>query len=95
MSVGFREPQQPTRPPSRADLRVRVLWRLRGPSRVVAAALYRHPAGTELAVYMEPENVDDVLETRVALNVVELEQRADVLKGMLIEKGWLELTATG
>jgi hypothetical protein len=78
MSVGFRDPQPPS-PPSR--IRLRVLWRLQGPTKVVAAALYRHPARTELLIYFEPENAADVLETRFCrFDVRELEERAEAGK---------------
>jgi hypothetical protein len=38
---------------------------LQGAQRVVAAALYEHPVGTELRVYFEPEDRDDVLQSYV------------------------------
>lgn len=90
MSVGFREPEPPSPPPSRT--RLRVLCRLQGPTKVVAASLYRHPAGVELVVYFEPESEEDVLETRLSrFDVGELEARAEELKGLLRDKGWRAL----
>ena len=72
--------------------RVRDLWRMQGPQRVVAASLYTHPGGTELRVYFEPEDGNDVLETRVErFDVGLLEQRAEVLANILREKGWWPL----
>ena len=38
---------------------------MQGSRRVVAAALYGHPAGTELRVYFEPKDADDVLHSQV------------------------------
>ena len=68
------------------------LWRMRGPTKVVAAGLYTHPGGTELRVYFEPEDGNDVLETRVErFDVGLLEQRAEVLANILREKGWWPL----
>ena len=67
---------------------LRVLWRLQGPTKVVAAALYRHPAGTELVIYFEPESAEDSLKTRFSrFDVRELQERAQALKGILREKG--------
>ena len=74
----------PTSPPS-----ARVLWRMQGPTKVVAAALCAHPAGTELRVYFEPETAGDVLETRLTRgDVGGLEERAGELEKVLREKGW-------
>ena len=69
-----------------------MLWRMQGPQRVVAAALYQHPHGTELRVYFEPEERDDVLESQVEqFNVDALETRANTLRDTLREKGWWPL----
>ena len=60
MTVGF-EPSDPLRDPPRPK-QLRLLWRMRGPKRIVAAGLYEHTGGTELRVYFEPEDRDDVLQ---------------------------------
>jgi hypothetical protein len=45
-----------------------------------------------LIVYVEPHEAGNVLETRVSrVDVGELEDRAEVLKGILLEKGWREI----
>jgi hypothetical protein len=65
---------------------------MRGPSRTIAAALYRHPAGTELVVSFEPDDAEDVLETRFErFDVGQLEARADEMRGLLEAKGWTPL----
>lgn len=65
---------------------------MRGPTRVVAAGLYTHPGGWELRVYFEPEDGNDVLETRVErFDQSVLEERAAVLAQILREKGWWPL----
>jgi len=64
----------------------RLLWRMQGPRRIVAAALQSHLAGTELIVFVEPHEAGDVLETRVSrFDVGELETRAEVLRRVLEE----------
>jgi hypothetical protein len=64
------------------------LWRLQGSSKIIAAALYRHIAGTELVVYFEPESAEDVLETRFSrFGVREPEERVEVLRGFLGRRG--------
>ena len=68
------------------------LWRMQGPRRVVAAAIYSRPVGWELRVYFEPEDRGDVLETRVERSdVAVLEKRAESLAEILREKGWWPL----
>lgn len=65
---------------------------MRGPRRVVAAALYEHPHGTELRVYFEPKDRDDVLHSQVdRFDVGALEMRADTLREILRDKGWWPL----
>jgi hypothetical protein len=72
---------------------VRVLWRMRGPKRMVTAALHRHPAGTELRVYFEPESAGDLLESQVEhVDISVLVQRAAALQRILLEKGWRDVT---
>jgi hypothetical protein len=92
MTVGFR-PQHPAQEPRRSH-QLRLLWRMQGPSRVVAAALYEHPAGTELRVYFEPEERDDLLHSQVhRFDVGPLEERANALRDLLREKGWWPFNA--
>ena len=70
---------------------IRTLWRMQGPARIVAAELRRHPAGRELVVFFEGA-ADDILETRFErLDFAVLERRADALKELLAEKGWVPL----
>jgi hypothetical protein len=77
----------PQRPKQR-----RLLWRLQGPTKVAVAALYEHPAGTELRVYLEPESADDLLHSQVdRFDVGTLEDKAATLRVVLLEKGWREL----
>ena len=67
---------------------------MRGPSRTIAAALHRHPAGTELVVAFEPADHGDVLETRFErFDVGLLESRAEQMKALLLAKGWVPLKA--
>ena len=70
---------------------IRTLWRMQGPARIVAAELRRHPAGRELVVFFEGA-ADDILETRFErLDFAVLERRAQALKDLLSEKGWVPL----
>ena len=60
--------------------------------RVVTAALFSHPAGTELRVYFEPEEAGDLLHSQVErFDVSVLEQKAAEMREALRVKGWLEL----
>lgn len=94
VSVGFRPPEPPREPIRPQQLRL--LWRMQGPQRVVAAALYQHPGGTELRVYFEPEERDDLLQSEVnRFDAGALETKAETLRGILREKGWWELTNNG
>jgi hypothetical protein len=76
-----------TRPGYREAMR---LWRLHGPARVLSAGLYPHVDGTELRVYFEPEQAQEILERQIGDAKV-LERRAAVLRHQLIEQGWVEL----
>jgi hypothetical protein len=68
---------------------VRVLWRMQGPSRVMVARIERHPFGRELIVAFE--HGDDNLETRFErTGTAALERRADELRTLLLDKGWVE-----
>jgi len=67
---------------------IRTLWRLQGPSRIIVAAVHRHPAGRELIVRFE-SGQDDVLETRFErVDFAVLERRAEALRELLLAKGW-------
>jgi hypothetical protein len=60
--------------------------------RVVTAALYSHPAGTELRVYFEPESAGDLLHSQVErFDVRVLEDKATALRDVLLAKGWRDL----
>lgn len=68
---------------------VRRLWRMQGPDTVAAAALYEHPAGTELRVYLEPESADAPLHTEThPFDVGVLEEKAAQMRALLLAKGW-------
>ena len=70
---------------------VRTLWRMQGPSRIIAARIKRHPFGRELVVLFEGA-AEDVLETRFEwANESVLEQRAEELRELLAAKGWANL----
>ena len=70
----------------------RILWRMRGPKKVARAALYRHPVGTELRIYLEAEDRDDLLHSEVHANDVGiLEERASNVRSVLRGQGWTEL----
>jgi hypothetical protein len=70
---------------------IRVLWRMKW-RRVVTAALYTHPAGTELRVYFEPESAGDLLHSLVeGFDIPVLDKRAAALRATLLEKGWVDL----
>jgi hypothetical protein len=56
--------------------------------RVVTAARYRHPVGTELRVYLGPEEAGDLLHSQVErFDVRVLEERATAMRAILLEKG--------
>jgi hypothetical protein len=74
---------------------VRTLWRMQGPSRIIAARIERHPFGRELVIAFEGP-CDDVIETRFErVKVSVLEQRAEELRELLMTKGWAELRNAG
>ena len=68
----------------------RELWRLHGPTRVVTAHLYPHAHGTELRVFFEPTQSNEVLARHVG-DVGELERRAATVRQALVQNGWIEL----
>ena len=61
MEPGIAEVLGPAPQPTRI---IRTLWRMQGPSRIIAARVERHPFGRELVVVFEGPGRDDVLETR-------------------------------
>ena len=68
-----------------------MLWRMQGPSRIIAARIERHPFGRELVVAFESK-AEDVIETRFErVKESVLEQRADELRQLLVTKGWSEI----
>jgi hypothetical protein len=89
MEPGIAEVLGPAPQPTRI---IRTLWRMQGPSRIIAARVERHPFGRELVVVFEGRGRDDVLETRYErVNFSMLEQRAEELRELLAGKGWSEL----
>ena len=74
---------------------MRVLWRMQGPERVVAAAMYPHARGHELRVYFEPAGDEDVLQREVASRgEAVLVERADAIREMLRRQGWWPLVTS-
>ena len=70
---------------------VRTLWRMQGPSRIIAARIERHPFGRELVIVFDGQ-VEDVIETRFErASDSALERRADQLRELLAAKGWSEV----
>jgi hypothetical protein len=64
---------------------------MQGPRRVVTAALYKHPAGTELRVDLGPESAGDPLHSQVErFDIGVIEARGEALRAVLLEKGWLD-----
>jgi hypothetical protein len=70
-----------------------VLWRMQGPSRVVVARIERHPFGRELVIAFDgADDARNVIETHFErVNIFALQQRADDLRALLADKGWVEL----
>jgi hypothetical protein len=69
----------------------RVLWRLQGPTRIVAASLRPIAKGFELRVGYEPHGVGKVLSRETASGLFasrRLEQRARRLRDALASHGW-------
>jgi hypothetical protein len=82
---------KPARPRIATSAVLRVLWRMQGRTRIVTAALYDHPVGTELRVYLEPESANDLLNSHVErFDIGVLETRAEALRAILLEKGWTD-----
>jgi hypothetical protein len=91
MEPGLAELLPPLPPQPRI---LRTLWRMQGPSRLIVAEIHRHPVGRELVVTFGGDDAD-VLETRFErLNFSALERRADELRAVLLEKGWVEVLAS-
>jgi hypothetical protein len=58
---------------------------------VVVAALYEHPAGQELRVFFE-RHPDNIAHTQVDRDVRVLDAKAEQLRGVLLEQGWLPIS---
>jgi hypothetical protein len=59
---------------------------------MITAAIYKHPHGQELRVFIEPEEKNDLLWSELAqFDFTPLEQKASDLRAVLLEKGWTEL----
>ena len=70
---------------------LRVFWRMQGPRSVLVAALYEHPQGHELRIYFE-RSEDAIVQTFVErIDVGVLEAKAEQLRGVLLEQGWLPI----
>ena len=55
-----------------------------------------HPFGIELRVYFEPLKADDLLQSEVqCFDVGVLETKAEMLRGIVRDKGWWEESGTG
>jgi hypothetical protein len=87
MSVGFR--RDGNEPPKPVTL-LRTLWRMQGPRRIVTAALYKHPAGTELPPSSSgPRALMTCCTARSSGSTSGvLDERAEALRAVLLEKGW-------
>jgi len=67
----------------------RILWRMSGPKRVVTAALFSHPCGTELRVYFEPESAGDLLHSQVErFDIGVLEEKAALKARLDADGSW-------
>jgi hypothetical protein len=65
---------------------------MRGPTKVVTAALYEHLVGRELRVYFEPRERRRALHSQVErFDCAMVEQKAEELGTILREKGWRPL----
>ena len=72
----------------------RLLWRMDGPSRIVAARIDVIARGCELIIYFEPEEEGDVLgrySERSPFAGVRLRRRAARLRRALRDHGWATL----
>ena len=71
----------------------RVLWRMRGPRRVIAACLVDRPTGHELVVFFEDDE-EAVIESQFDAVAVEgLIDRSETLKEILKRKGLIAIEA--
>jgi len=69
----------------------RILWKLKGPRRVIVASLLRRSQGHELVVYFE-DNLKDVIETQFDPTAVDaLIARGESVKQVLLRKGLVPL----
>lgn len=69
-----------------------LLWRMRGPTRIVAARLYPRKTEVELRVFFEPEQEHDILGTDVRGDAASLLARAERLRAGLLAQGWIDVT---
>jgi hypothetical protein len=75
--------------------RIRLLWRAERRNafrcQVITAAIYKHPVGQELRVFLEPEDQHDLLMSEVeGMNLCALDERAARLREVLLESGWTD-----
>ena len=72
---------------------LRLLWRVERRKefrvQVIQAAIYSHPVGQELRVFMEPEEKNDLLHSEIArFDFTKLEEKATGLYDVLLTNGW-------
>ena len=93
----YREDPAPDRSASGA---LRVLWRVERRKefrvQIITAAIYRHPAGQELRVFIEPEEKNDLLSSSVErVDFAPLEAKAADLRDVLLERAGRTLPNRG
>ena len=94
MTFGAAPPQPPREPASPEQLRVvwRVERRRRFRCQIITAAIYKHPHGQELRVFLGDEGENNLLHSELArFDFAPLEDKAASLREVLLEKGWTEL----
>jgi len=77
---------------------LRVLWRVERRkefrAQIITAAIYRHPLGQELRMFLGAEADNNLLHSEPAgFDFTALEERATALREVLLEKGWADLVA--
>ena len=88
-------PHRPIPPPTLTRLLWRVERRIKFRVQVIKAAIYQHPHGRELRIFVEPEECHDVLHSELtAADVAPLEREPDDLRTVLIRRGWLDVQFT-
>jgi len=88
-------PPLPPRDPPRPE-QLRLLWRVERRKQfrcqIIAPAIYRHPYGQELGVFLEPEDAGNLLHSELArFDYTPLEDKATSLREVLLMSGWNEL----